>query len=282
MPPVCAERPHGTGTLPAVLRRTVLGLAVAALVVLGGCDAAGQEEGGGGRTVRPAVWRGSGGAHAALRAPTGGRAPRGLIMVIHGGGWRGLSPALTADVVPAARSYNRLGYATVVPDYRAGAAGVADIDRFYRRARRAMGPKVPICAVGGSAGGHLALVLAARHPDLRCVIAQAAPTDLVALNQSSRLGHTLPALQFGSGRLDALSPARHARRMKARLLLVYAANDPYVPLDQGREMARARPGARLIVLGPGRAQFVHSKVDAAAKARLERTELRFLTRATRG
>jgi dipeptidyl aminopeptidase/acylaminoacyl peptidase len=278
--PIC-EAP-GARTSPAVLRRTVLAVLAGSLFGLAGCDAAGREGRNDGPTVRPAEWRAPGGAHAALRAPTGGRAPRGLIMVIHGGGWRGLSPALTADVEPAARAYNSLGYATVVPDYPAGEAGVADLDRFYRRARRAVGPKVPICAVGGSAGGHLSLVLAARHPDLRCVIAQAAPTDLVALSQGNQLGHTLPALQFGAARLDALSPARHAERMKARLLLVYATNDPYVPLSQGREMARARPGARLIVLRPGSAPFVHSDVDAAAKAGLERTELRFLTRATRG
>ena len=50
---------------------------------------------------------------------------------------------------------------------RAREEGYRDVEKAYRSARKE-NPGVPVCAVGESSGGHLALMLAARE-DLACV-----------------------------------------------------------------------------------------------------------------
>jgi dienelactone hydrolase len=45
---------------------------------------------------------------------------------------------------------------------------------FYDRLRAQVGPRTPICAVGTSAGGQLALMLATRR-DLACMISEDGP-----------------------------------------------------------------------------------------------------------
>jgi pimeloyl-ACP methyl ester carboxylesterase len=117
-----------------------------------------------------------------------------------------------------------------------------------------------------SAGAHIALMLAVKYPDLACVVDLAGPTDLASLahQPGGQPGYALSAKTFGVRRLTAYSPALHARSIRAKALLVYAQNDPIVPLAQGEELARALPGSRLIVLPPGPVFFVHSTVATAA------------------
>lgn len=271
MPAASSRRRRGRWRVAAVL--LLVGAAIS------GCGGGGQAEGPG-VTVRSRSWSGPDGVRGELRPPAGGEPARLLVMLIHGGGWTGPDPKQFAATEGVAAAYRAAGYATLVVDYRRGAKGVADVNRFYVQARRAVGPRLPICAAGGSAGGHLALVLAARHPDLACAISLAGPTDLVSLSRADpQTGAELASL-FGSGRLDALSPARHAGRIRARLLLVYAANDPIVPVAQGREMARARPGSDLIVLPPGPETFVHSSVASGSQARVDAAQRAMLQRAT--
>jgi acetyl esterase/lipase len=230
-------------------------------------------------------------AKAVWGAPSGGRRPRALLILIHGGGWEGPNAAALRDEVAVAGLYRKAGYETVAVDYRAGAAGVSDVERIYRQARRRAGPHLPICAAGISAGGHIALMLAVRYPDLRCVIDVAGPTDLPALNREPH-GHTVLELAdhaFGAGGLAAFSPALHASSIRARLMLVYASDDPVVPVAQGRAMARADRSATLIVLPPGNSTFVHTGVGApaattgvrlSAKNAAQIAEDRFLNSAT--
>src|SRR5207245_957892 len=152
--------------------------------------------------------------------------------------------------------YERLGYATLTVDYRAGAEGIDDVDAFYHSARRRVGRDLPICAIGASAGGHIALMLAVRNPDLACVIDLEGPTDLTSLAPGSA-AYDFAVRPFGKSELAAFSPALQARAIRAKVMLAFARNDPLVPVNQGVEMARALPGARLIVLPPGPAVFIH-------------------------
>jgi pimeloyl-ACP methyl ester carboxylesterase len=136
----------------------------------------------------------------------------------------------------------------------------------------------------------VALMLAVRNPDLRCVLAVAGPTDLPAL-QSNRdeTAYRLAVEAFGSSRLAALSPVRYASAIKAKLMLVYARNDPIVPVAQGVDLHRAVRGSTLIVLAPGPAPYVHTGVRVAAsrsgvseadKQAAGRAEVQFLLRET--
>jgi acetyl esterase/lipase len=250
-------------------------LALAALVVTAGA-VSGCGQGG----LPPP--QSSGHAAANYGAPTGafaGKKPKGLLILVHGGGWQANSRQVAA-ATPIANFYRSQGYATMNVDYRTGAASIEDLDRFYREGRRRVGRHVPICALGGSAGGNLALTLAARHPDLACVISKAGPTDLPALKQTDRDSYNLAVQRLGAGRLVEFSPARNARHIHAALLLIYAANDPLVPVSQATRMAQAKPGSQTIILPPGSSPFVHSDVNPAAKARSQQTEALFLARVT--
>jgi acetyl esterase/lipase len=257
-------------------------VALAALaVLLAGC-------GGSSITIRTTPSHGGGGPRAIWGAPLDHRPPRALVFLIHGGGWTGINaPALQSEV-ELAQLFRRLGFETVAVEYRRGAPGIDDVERFYLQARKRVGPKLPICAVGPSAGGHIALMLAVLNPDLKCVISQAGPTDLPALetNKGGANAYKLATQAFGTGSLLAKeSPALHASSIKARLMLVYAQNDPVVPAAQGYEMKRADPAAKLIVLPPGPAPFVHTGVGAppsqtgvavAAKQAASQAEVKFL------
>ncbi len=69
-------------------------------------------------------------------------------------------------------------------------------------------------------------------------------------------------------------------------MLVYAESDPLVPAAQGEEMARALPSAKLMVLPPGPAGFVHGSgdhhgVSVASYWKANAAEVAFLADATR-
>jgi acetyl esterase/lipase len=198
----------------------------------------------------PAVWG----------KPAGGVHRRVLLLVIHGGGWKGLDTASFDSEVATARFFQRLGYETLTFNYRGGAQSIQDAEMFYRLARKRVGPRFPICALGPSAGGHISLMLAVREPDLACVIDLAGPTDLVSLvkQRGGAEGPALAVRAFGRSNLAAYSPALHAGSIRAKVMMVYAQNDPVVPVAQGEEMARALPGSKLFVLPPGPVTFVHS------------------------
>ena len=189
--------------------------------------------------------------------------------------------------------FQAVGFETLTVDYRRGEQGIEDVQGMYRTARRLVGPRLAICALGVSAGGHIALMLAVREPDLACVIDLAGPTDLAAFRTDPRgaVGYQIVTRAFGKHTLGGLSPALRAGAIRARLLLVYALDDPLVPVAQGEEMARADPHARLILLPPGNAPFVHtgvgapvsvSGVNASANTAAQQAEVDFLSAAAQG
>jgi acetyl esterase/lipase len=198
-----------------------------------------------------------------------GQEPKGVVMVIHGGGWRGTDRVQLDRATRLAVPSQNLGFATMAVDYRAGATGLADLERFYGVARRRAGPGTPVCALGESAGGHLALLLAQREPSLDCVIANVAPTDLTALAHSSAseadTAATVAAEAFGKDRLERFSPALHPDSTDAEVFLLYSENDTLVAPEQGVAMRRALPQAKLVVLGPGDAPFGHIFAPQAAQ-----------------
>ena len=182
--------------------------------------------------------------------------PRGVVILLHGGGWQP-NPVGYRTQVQYGRAIETGGVATVAVGYGPGATGFRQIEHVYSQARRCF-PDAPICAVGDSAGGNLALMLATRESDLSCVIARAAPTDLTSLAaQGGHEGHQIALDVFGARGLARFSPVRRASAIRARVLMIMAENDPLVPLAQGRELKQALPGAELLVLPPGPVPFVH-------------------------
>lgn len=212
--------------------------------------------------------------------PSTGR-PRALLLLIHGGSWTGQNPQQLSNEVANGRTLQRLGYETLAFDYRRGAQGIQDADAFYQLARKRVGPNLPICALGWSAGGQIALMLAVKNPDLACVIDFAGPTNLVALSHEpgGMPGYQLAVHAFGARQLATYSPALHAGSIRAKVLLILARNDPILPVPQGQDMTRALSGARLILLPPGPVPFVHSGVGESAYNTALKAAEAFLARA---
>jgi dipeptidyl aminopeptidase/acylaminoacyl peptidase len=209
--------------------------------------------------------------------------PTGVMLLIHGGGWQP-SPSGYEEQKGSAPTLWAQGYATVAVAYDAGAKGFKQIVAVYKEARRQF-PGLPICASGISAGGNFALMLAAREPDLDCVLASAAPTDLAQLAaQDPEADESYQAAidAFGSDGLAKFSPLRFASKIKAKTMLVFSATDPVVPVEQGREMARALPEAKLIVVPPGpvKVEWAHfGGVPSGAADSVLQRELAFLKEA---
>jgi acetyl esterase/lipase len=218
-----------------------------------------------------------------------GRPPRGIMLLIHGGGWYLVGPGTLATERRDALRWRRRGWLTVNIDYPACARSLAGVLWFHDRVRARLGRRLPLCAEGASAGAHLALMLAARRRDVACVIGLGAPTDLLAINRQasasgsrtgSRAVGTMARNAFGRRRLAALSPVRNAGAIHARLLLATARRDIVIPLGQARAMRdalRARHRyAESVTLGPGPIPWVHANVSRSSLARFHAAERRLV------
>jgi dipeptidyl aminopeptidase/acylaminoacyl peptidase len=110
-----------------------------------------------------------------------------------------------------------------------------------------------VCIVGWSYGGYAAMAGVTLTPELyKCGIAVAGVSNLITM-----LGYE--AIHYNMGfssdtnywprvigdptrdaeRLRATSPALHADRVTAQLLLIHGANDTTVPIEQSEQMAQA-------------------------------------------
>jgi acetyl esterase/lipase len=232
-----------------------------------------------------------------LGAPTTGTRPHGVMMVVHGGAWTLAGPPMLSQARPEADQWRNLGWATANVDYRVCGFSLQDTLLQYDLVRDKVGEDTPICLDGESAGGHLALMVAALRPDVACVLARAAPTDGETLGQQdvtdavtgkpSRAGSqqlaTDMARAFGQGAIRAYSPVNYAKDFKARLLLVTVANDSLVPPAQATELAdrvtAANPGTymKVLAMAAGPTVWVHGGTTTAELSKLAGAEIELVS-----
>jgi len=189
------------------------------------------------------------------------------------------------------------GYAVLQPQFR-GSAGygeawlpregfhawqlaigdVLDAGRWLVQEKIAAPEQLAI--VGWSYGGYAALQSAVVDPTLyKAVVAIAPVTDLNELKDESRFwtNHALSGEFIGSGpHMHEGSPAEHADRIKAPVLLFHAAMDDNVGIQQSRIMdqrLRAAGGKCTLVTWE---ELDHQLDDSAARARLLDQSDRFL------
>jgi acetyl esterase/lipase len=209
---------------------------------------------------------------------SGPRDARAGVIVLHGGAWSATGPEVTAALRPAARRFARLGLRVANVDYRPGAASLADARRALRRLHRRR-----VCVYGESAGGQLALMLAARHRSVRCVITVGAVADLPGLRRDHAVDLLVRlakrAWAHAPGGLRAHSPLTYARRLRMPVLIAGLRRDPIVPVAQQRRLAARLPRARLLLQESGDREFVHGKASPLALRRLHRAENALLRRA---
>jgi acetyl esterase/lipase len=229
-------------------------------------------------------------AYYEVGQPTGaylGKAPRGAMLVIHGGGWtiNGIG-GVQASRVEADR-WRARGFETVNLTYRACGQSFADVAWFYDKARTRFGATAKICATGISAGAHLGLLLAASRPDVYCSVSQAGPTDLGTIQTQmaydaatgtlgqtlgGRWVHNLGAAAFGEENLATYSPLALATGplRNARVLQAFPADDGIVPWEQATALRDALTAANpaayadTVSLAQGGLAFGHGHVTQAA------------------
>lgn len=218
---------------------------------------------------------------------------RGVVITVHGGAWSAVGPAAAATERFEAAAWAARGWTAVNVSYRPGARSLDDVLWFYDRVRAHVGSRTPVCLSGASAGGQLALMVAVRRADVACVIARGAPTDLTTIGRQRAFGPDGPQGEgpratrewavraFGEGRLAAMSPALHAERIHAWVLLALADRDPFVPWDQALELKAAMPRAFVVRLSWGGRRWVHTTVSARAARRFRRAERTLARRARR-
>ena len=212
--------------------------------------------------------------------PTGSfanKAPLGVMLVINGGGWFQVgSLTVQWDRVFADR-YRDLGWETVNLTYRGCGKSLVDALWFYDHARTWFGAGAAIGVAGGSAGGNLALLVAAQRPGVYAAISVAGPTNLGALkdqtanNQTNgpRSIYNLAGSAFGTENVAMFSPtAQVSPSLKTtRVLQAWGVTDPLVPYQQGLDLKQAilaaNPSAYVdTVQEPaGGSPFVHTTVS---------------------
>lgn len=136
---------------------------------------------------------------------------------------------------------------------------------------------------GWSYGGYAALQSAVVDPDLfKAIVAVAPVTDLDALREESREDGDFYIVDnfIGSGpHVASGSPARHADRLKAPVLLVHGTADTNVRVSESRLMKDRLQSAGRQVEYIEFPNLAHSLDDAAARARLLSSSDRFIRKA---
>lgn len=203
---------------------------------------------------------------------------RGTMLILHGGAWFSVGRAKLSLTRGDAERWQARGWRTVNATYRPCAASVGDVLALYDRVRQQYGSTLPVCAFGRSAGGQLALLLAARRPRLDCVVSEAGIADLPALaHETTSTGSLGPSTvynwataAFGQDRLAAVSAAGSA--IRARILYAIGVSDTLIPFVQATDLAAAQhardPNAYVDTLHveAGDQPFEHAFVSARGLA----------------
>jgi acetyl esterase/lipase len=215
--------------------------------------------------------------------------PHPVIVFIHGGCW--LNQYSLDHVAPISRALANEGYAVWTPEYRrigdlgGGWPGTFEDISLSVKLLQDLAPEFGlrldrVVAMGHSAGGHLALWLAAQRNlggisryvshealPLHGVISLAGIADLLAYEEiGNECASSLPGLLGGTSSEQA---ARWAEVDPIRLLpfgtpahFIHGEIDSIVPLAQSEAMARASGGTLHVVRGGGHFDMVSPHADA--------------------
>ncbi|ADL49723.1 MULTISPECIES: alpha/beta hydrolase family protein [Micromonospora] len=193
---------------------------------------------------------------ADLRLPAGDGPPRPLVVVVHGGFWRAeydrahtgpMAAALAALGHPVAQiEYRRTGrpdggWPHTLTDVRAGIAALPELAAAALPGRVA---PVPPILVGHSAGGHLALYVAAHAPETVGGVLALAPVADLAQAYRLDLDEGAVAALLGGGPDDV--PDRYAAAdpsalvpIRTRTVVIHGDQDVQVPIAISRSWVAA-------------------------------------------
>jgi len=200
-----------------------------------------------------------------------GDGPKPLVVLVHGGPFARDYWGYQADVQLMATR----GYLVLQPQFRGSTgfgkaferAGIGQWGRGMQDDLTAgvrhlvqLGLADPqrVCIVGASYGGYAALWGLLSTPELyRCGVSVSGVSDIAHMlsdssdSNDSKVGREFLRLRIGDlerdrDRLDAVSPVRHADRLRAPLLLIHGTEDRRVPISHPKLMMKAldRAGKR--------------------------------------
>jgi len=186
-----------------------------------------------------------------LSVPTG--APRGVVVVLHGGFWKAaydlsLGRPLAADLVDRGWAALNVEYRRVGPPGSGGGGGVPRTTDDVRAAiatLEATGLDLSkVVTLGHSAGGHLAAWAGHAIGSVTHVIAQAGVLDLVAADRDQLGGGAVRAfLGHHAGPGDADVDPRRQLPLGVPIWCVHARDDDTVPFSQSEEYVEAARAA---------------------------------------
>lgn len=221
-------------------------------------------------------------AYYEVGEPTNGGPAKGVILLLHGGGWSAVGIGGVASERTEADQWRSRGWRTINATYRACGLSGGDALWFHDRIAKLYGSSLPFCTSGQSAGGHLALIVAAFRSDVDCVVDEAGPTDAATLpnetawdpstggtqDQGPRWVYNQMVAAFGQENLAWWSPTWLG--VQARVLFASAAQDKFVPAAQGDDLLASQrqrdPNAYVdqLTLDPGTISWVHANVSQTA------------------
>jgi hypothetical protein len=162
--------------------------------------------------------------------------PKGIVLMIHGGGWKGGADGVRAQYLQDTAAWFRsLGLDTFNVDYATATTpghewdGYNDIHSFFASARYVIGNTRPVCVWGSSAGAQYAARLT-EADDVDCALLEGMPSDLVP-------GHGLPpysqsAADAAFGSWEAfMSPINFAQNVVVPTAVGTGYDDVYAPLS---------------------------------------------------
>jgi acetyl esterase/lipase len=209
-----------------------------------------------------------------VRRPPRDGAPRPLVVVVHGGFWRPQFDRTNAGAL--SEGLADAGYVVATVEYRRGRWQdlVADVEAALDAAPTLVPSIAPsqvepgrTVLVGHSAGGHLVLWYAARHPDVAGVVGLGAVCDLVAAERENLGDGAVRAFLAGPAEEHPdLDPARHPGS-GVPVVLVHGEEDAIVPPTQAATFADGRADVVLDVV-PGAGHFAVVDPTSAAWPRV--------------
>jgi acetyl esterase/lipase len=212
--------------------------------------------------------------------------PKGIVMVVHGGGWV-LVGKKDLETVQS-HWFLAHGYGVYDIDYRADYDSLVDVVAAYDWLRGTVGSNTELCAYGASAGGHLVQLLAASRPSLDCLISEAGIEDVRAIPNQCAYGNVCGALTTSAywawgTQLWQFSPVRVARYITQPFIAGGSSFDPLI--DESAQLAamkRVRPTTETMLLSgsaspSGQSEnFMHASVTQLASARWHNAVLQLL------
>ena len=207
-----------------------------------------------------------------LYSPKNVTTPMAAIVLIHGGGWCAGSKL---DYRAAAQNYAAKGYVAVTVEYRLAPkhkwpAQIEDVKcavRWLRaNADKYLVDRERICAMGGSAGGHLALLLGFtdakddlegdggnrdQSSKVQVVVNQCGPTDATQKEWPEIVEKMFVDVLGGSrDKVPELykqfSPLTYLRKDAPPVLTFHGTKDPLVPYEQAKRLDKSMRDAGLV------------------------------------